>query len=266
MSSPSATGGSDSLAGLNPIGSNHASFSADSKAPGPLASIRPVMELDGDVPRLSSQRLDPKHEPARGNELGCAHPASGVSDDRLDEAPAVEKSAVEESVSRDREALEQCSADNESVGPQALHRVRVVREQQGVSLRSMAKRLNIDIPTYREMEDPLNDLSMSELRRLQETLDVPLCDLLDDRETLSRQVEERAKLIRIMKTATALKDSAAQAGVKRMCEMLCEQLIDLMPELAEVSAWPQYGGRRGKSAVGRALTQQIDMSDLRVPD
>ena len=143
-----------------------------------------------------------------------------------------------------------------------LNRIREVREQQGVSIRSMARRLGVDLKTCRALEDPKRDLSLSELHAIQSALDVPLCDLLEDRQSLSRPVEERAKMIKIMKTAVALRETKSNSRVQRMAQMLCEQLIDLMPELEEVGGWPQFGARRGKSALGRVLAQQVDMSQL----
>ena len=143
-----------------------------------------------------------------------------------------------------------------------LNRIREVREQQGVSIRSMSRRMGLDIRTCRKLEDPERDLTLSELQMIQQALDVPLQDLLVDRQSLSRPVEERAKMIRIMKTAVALRELKVNTRANRMAEMLCEQLVDIMPELAEVSGWPQFGARRGKSALGRVLAQQIDMSQL----
>lgn len=148
----------------------------------------------------------------------------------------------------------------------ALHRIAEIRKQQGISERTVAKRLNVDVKRYREMEDPNYDLSLSELHALQGALEVPLVDLLEDRNTLSRPVEERAKLVKIMKTAVAMREAQVNPRVTRMAEMLCEQLADLMPELAEVSGWPQFGARRGASAIGKALQQPIDTSQLGLSD
>lgn len=155
------------------------------------------------------------------------------------------------------ETLDDCEEED-----RPLNRIREVREQQGVSIRSMSRRLGLDVKTCRKLEDPERDLTLSELQSIQEALDVPLQDLLVDRQSLSRPVQERAKMIRIMKTAVALKDLKMNARAERMTEMLCEQLVDIMPELAEVSGWPQFGARRGKSALGRVLAQQIDMSQF----
>jgi hypothetical protein len=120
----------------------------------------------------------------------------------------------------------------------------------------------MDVKRYRELEDPQSDLSLTQLIAIQTALEVPICDLLEDRQGLSRPVEERAKMLKIMKTAVALKEAKINARADRMAQMLCEQLVDLMPELAEVSGWPQFGARRGASAVGKALQQPIDTSNI----
>ncbi|MEM7475685.1 MAG: helix-turn-helix transcriptional regulator [Planctomycetota bacterium] len=146
------------------------------------------------------------------------------------------------------------------VGP--FHRIEEVRNQQGVSVRSMARRMGIDIKSYRKLEDPSRDLTLSELAAIQQALEVPIGDLLEERQGLSRPVEERAKLVKTMKTAVAIREAKSGPRVSRLAEMLCEQLEDLMPELKEVSGWPQFGARRGTNALGRALSQQIDMSSI----
>ncbi|MEM8735198.1 MAG: helix-turn-helix domain-containing protein [Planctomycetota bacterium] len=143
------------------------------------------------------------------------------------------------------------------------HRIKQVREQQGVSVRSMARRLGIDIRSYKRMECPTSDLSLSELHRVQSALDVPLTDLLIERDGLSSPVEDRAKLVKSMKTAVAIREAKGGPRIRRLAEMLCNQLVDIMPELQDVSGWPQFGARRGKSALGKALSQPIDMSQIR---
>lgn len=147
-----------------------------------------------------------------------------------------------------------------------LHRVAEVRQQQGVTERTMARRLGMDLKSYRRLEDPTCDLSLSELMMLQAALDVPVADLLVEHHALSRPTQERAKLLKVMKTAAALREAKISPRADRMAQMLCEQLIDLMPELAEVSGWPQFGARRGISAIGKALQSPIDTSGLTIPE
>lgn len=149
---------------------------------------------------------------------------------------------------------------------QVHNRIAQVREQQGISQRTMARRMRIDLKSYQVLERPGTDLRHSQLIALQAALEVPMVDLLEDTQTLSRPVAERAKMIKVMKTAAALRETPSNARVERMVETLCEQLVDVMPELAEVSSWPQYGSRRGSSAIGKALAQQICVADLGLPE
>lgn len=172
-------------------------------------------------------------------------------------AAVVEVLGGETSASSPKEAN-----DHSAEGAPVHNRIAQVREQQGISQRTMARRMRIDLKSYQALERPETDLRHSQLIALQAALEVPLVDLLEDTQSLSRPVAERAKMIKVMKTAAALRETSSNARVERMVESLCEQLIDVMPELAEVSSWPQYGSRRGSSAIGKALAQQICVADL----
>lgn len=133
-----------------------------------------------------------------------------------------------------------------------MQRIREVRKQQGVSVRSVARRTGMEPRRIREEEDPRSDLRVSELRRWQKALDVPLIDLLEDMdEPISRPVLERARLVRIMKTAQAIVEKAKDAPTQRLSQMLVEQLQELMPELKDVGAWHSVGKRRSMDDIGR---------------
>jgi hypothetical protein len=58
-------------------------------------------------------------------------------------------------------------------------------------------------------------------------------------------------MVKLMKTATALRDSANTDQVRRLAQMLVEQLIELMPELRSVGPWHSVGQRRGRDELGR---------------
>ncbi len=146
--------------------------------------------------------------------------------------------------------------------PRKLHRIAEVRKSQGLSERSACKRLSIDIATLRELEDPANDLTLSELLKVQSVLEVPLVDLVEDSNSLARPIQERAKLVRIMKTVAAIEESVLANRPKRLVEMLREQLVDLMPELTNVGSWPQFGSRRGSASIARVLEREINLSQL----
>lgn len=152
---------------------------------------------------------------------------------------------------------------NPDASDQPLHRIREVRLQQGVSLRSAARHTGQSVRTLRKQEDPDNDLQISDLMRWQQALDVPLADLLEEGEApLSRPVMERARLLRLMKTATAIHERCESEGVRRMAAMMMEQLVEVMPELKDVSPWHNYGQRRSLDEMGRIFEQQVSDDHL----
>ncbi len=147
--------------------------------------------------------------------------------------------------------------------PQRYHRLAEVRREQGVSSRSMARRLGIDAQQLRQQESPDFDLRLSELHRWQAALEVPLADLLvEPQDDFACPVHQRAQLLKIMKTAKAILELATQPRVARLAQMLSEQLVALMPELEQVSAWPNYGGRRPADELGKTLEHPVSTRDL----
>ena len=100
---------------------------------------------------------------------------------------------------------------NDSKEGKSFHRIQAVRQQQGISLRSVARQMNRTTATVREQEKADADLKLSELLEWQRVLDVPLADLLEDSETsLSRPVMERAQMA-VLRRALA----TAVSGAKR---------------------------------------------------
>lgn len=138
------------------------------------------------------------------------------------------------------------------------HRIHTVRIQQGISLRTVARHTGLPLRTLKAQEVETADLRLSELYRWQRVLEVPASELLLETESpLSRPVQERAQLVRIMKTALSLKEYADRPAIKRLTDTLVSQLIQLMPELAHVAPWPTYGQRRTLDELGRVAEQPI---------
>jgi hypothetical protein len=139
-----------------------------------------------------------------------------------------------------------------------LHRIAEVRRNQGISVRSAARRLHTSMEQVRRQEDPHADLPLSELYQWHTALDVPVADLLVESDApLSEPVKTRARLLRVMKTVRAIKESATAVSVLRFATMLEQQLIELMPELQEVAAWHSVGKRRSPDELGRAAERVI---------
>ena len=141
---------------------------------------------------------------------------------------------------------------------QMLHRIQEVRRLQGMSLRTAARQLQTDVRSIRAQEQATTDLKLSDLYRWQQALEVPIGELLvEDDDPLSRPVRERAAMLKVMKTARAIVELAHPGPAKRMAENLVEQLVELMPELAEVSPWHSVGQRRSLDEMGRIAEQPI---------
>jgi transcriptional regulator with XRE-family HTH domain len=150
------------------------------------------------------------------------------------------------------------------INGRALHRLAEVRRRQGVTRRTVARRMNTDIATVKGQEQPDADLTLSIVYAWQEVLDVPVSELLmETEEPLSSPVLKRAQLVRIMKTAAAILERSQQAAVKRMAQMLIEQLCAIMPELSGVSAWHTVGRRRTQDELGQAAQRRIAADVLR---
>jgi hypothetical protein len=60
-----------------------------------------------------------------------------------------------------------------------------------------------------------------------------------------------------MKTARALRAQARSEAEHRLAKLLISQLIEIMPELKEVAAWPTVGHRRTADELGRIAEHPI---------
>ncbi len=145
-----------------------------------------------------------------------------------------------------------------STEKRALHRIADVRRRQGISVRSAARRMHTSIDQVRRQEDPANDMLVSELLRWQQALDVPVADLLvEGNGPLSEPIMTRARLLRIMKTVRAIKETATSSSIQRFATMLEQQLVELMPELKDVAAWHSVGQRRSPNELGRTAERVL---------
>ncbi len=151
--------------------------------------------------------------------------------------------------------------------PKTYHRIQEVCMQQGATLRALSRKMELGVNEIRQQEDPHTDLRISDLLKWQKVLDVPLADLLVDNEgPLSEPVTRRANMLRVMKTAKAILESAQDRTVKRLAEMLVSQLVEIMPELSDVSAWHTVGQRRTQNDLGRIVERSIPDSFFSEPN
>jgi transcriptional regulator with XRE-family HTH domain len=163
-------------------------------------------------------------------------------------------------------AAEDARAERSLPGPadgKPLHRLAAVRRRQGVSRRTVARRLGIDMAAVKQQESPTTDVSLSTLYAWQEVLEAPISELLSDAdEPLSVPVMKRAQLLRITKTAAAILERSHQLAVQRMAQMLIEQLCEIMPELAHVGPWHSVGRRRTQDELGQAAMRRLTLDAL----
>jgi transcriptional regulator with XRE-family HTH domain len=139
-----------------------------------------------------------------------------------------------------------------------LHRLAAVRRQQGISQRNIARRMDIDMNTVRQQEEETTDLPLSTLYLWQRILEVPIAELLvDSNAPLSAPVFERARMVKVMKTVAAIAEKADTPSMKRLLQMLINQLLEIMPELTDVAPWHTVGQRRTLDEYGRVVERQL---------
>lgn len=178
-----------------------------------------------------------------------SHPAIvGLpSTDRGADAPDVDEPAQEAAPRR-----------KSPPGSRQLQQLGEARRRQGLSVRCVAQRLGMSVGEVRAQEEEDADLPLSELYRWQSVLEVPLEELLSDpQDALSPKVLMRARMLRVMKTARAMRAQARSEAEHRLSKLLISQLIEIMPELKEVAAWPTVGHRRTADEMGRIAERTI---------
>jgi len=144
-----------------------------------------------------------------------------------------------------------------------LHQVAAVRRREGLSRRAVARRLGTDVKSVRSEEEQNADMSLSRLYQWQAALGVPVAELLVDGDgSLSPPVLKRAKILRLMKTAAAIRERASTAPIQRMAQMLIEQILEIMPELEDVSPWNAVGQRRTLDELGEAANRRLSLDAL----
>jgi transcriptional regulator with XRE-family HTH domain len=143
-------------------------------------------------------------------------------------------------------------------GKRLLHRLAEVRRLQGVSRRTVARRMNVDVAEVRRQEDETVDLPISTLYQWQKALEIPLTELLvESEDSVSQPLLQRAQLVRLMKTAMAILEQTEEEPVHRMAQTLVEQLTEMMPELRGVSPWHAVGKRRRLDELGVAAQRSL---------
>ena len=139
-----------------------------------------------------------------------------------------------------------------------LQRLAMVRRLQGLSRRTIARRMNVEVDVVREQERQTTDLPLSAVYAWQKALEVPVTELLaESGDSLVTPVLERSQLVRLMKTVLAVREQAKQESIRRMAQTMHEQLIEIMPELANIGPWHVVGKRRRLSELGVAAQRRL---------
>ncbi|NLE37311.1 MAG: hypothetical protein GX621_04730 [Pirellulaceae bacterium] len=144
----------------------------------------------------------------------------------------------------------------------ALHQLGQVRRREGLSRRAVARRLGTDVNRVRSEEEQSADMPLSRLYEWQAALGVPVAELLIDDDSLSPPIMRRAQILRLMKTAAAIRERAGSAPIQRMAQMLVEQILEIMPELKDVTPWNAVGQRRTLDELGEAANRRLSLDAL----
>ena len=139
-----------------------------------------------------------------------------------------------------------------------LHRLATVRRRQGVSRHAVAGRLKIGVEEVREQETESNDLPLSTLYAWRDVLDVPIAELLvEPSDGYSPSILARSQLVRLMKTIRTILAKTKQDSVRSLAQTMVNELVEIMPELAEIGVWTIGGRRRRLSEVGVAAERRM---------
>ena len=134
-----------------------------------------------------------------------------------------------------------------------LHRLGEARRQENISRANVARHLGITLQDVARQECETTDLPLSVLHKWAKVLGLPVAELVKEPDvSLSTPLLNRARLIRVMKTAMALLQRSRNLQTKRFAQTMVDQLIEIMPDLRGVGAWHVEGRRRRLDELGVA--------------
>jgi transcriptional regulator with XRE-family HTH domain len=149
-----------------------------------------------------------------------------------------------------------------------LHRLGEARRQERISCRNVARRLGLTVQDVRRKECKTTDMPLSLLHKWAKVLGLPVAELVEEPgDSSSASLVNRARLVRVMKTAMAILERAGNPPMKRLAQTMVDQLIEIMPELRGIGAWNAVGKHRRADELGiaaeRRLSDEIfmDMAD-----
>lgn len=133
-----------------------------------------------------------------------------------------------------------------------LHRIGVARQQQGISLRTVARRMQKTVAEVRDQEQGASDLTLSTVYNWCEALNVPVEELLvEPTASFSAPILKRTQLISLMKMALTIGGAAQDPAIRRLAEAMVELLVDIMPELKQIRSTLGSTGMACRGRMGR---------------
>ena len=164
-------------------------------------------------------------------------------------------------VSREEAVREIRANSAQPIAGRPLHRIAEVRRQQNVSLTRAAKKLGVDISEARQQEKETSDLRLSLLYQWRELLQVPVAELvIEPDEIPCNPIKNRSQLIKMMKTARTITENSKEENIVILGRQLIDLLLELMPELKSITAWPSVGQSREQRDLGQAAYRRFDSS------
>ena len=146
----------------------------------------------------------------------------------------------------------------------SLHQIATIRRNQSLSLLNCAHKLGLTLQEARIQEQPTSDLTISQLLAWQEVLDVPLSEILGQTgDFLENPIRNRALMIKVMKSAKQILQVTRESRIRYMAETLVNQLVELMPELKDIGAWPDVGQSHENREPGMAVFRRFDVDTAR---
>jgi transcriptional regulator with XRE-family HTH domain len=115
-----------------------------------------------------------------------------------------------------------------STNAPGLHKMRVTREERGITRQHAARMLCISLQELDRQEDPQCDLTISELQNWQAFLGVEVDDLIVDQQVpFPRAALSMRDLSSFLDTATEMLERSNCPAVKRLAETLTNQLREI---------------------------------------
>ena len=142
----------------------------------------------------------------------------------------------------------------------AIHRIREVRQKQGVQLRMVERHLGLTRSDAREIEHPEHDLRVSELVKFAVLLNVPVGELLIDAEC-DEIIKMRGLVLRLCRIANTLLERAPNQDVRILAESIRNQIIEVMPQVDDQHGLLSVGSLRTGDEMGRIAEHPIHLED-----